>query len=235
MRLQKFIALSGVASRRKAEEFIKMGRVKVNGKIVDEMGIKVDPEVDRVSFDNKDINISGNMVYVVLNKPEGYVTTSSDQFNRPAVLDLIKGVSERIYPVGRLDYNTSGLLLLTNDGELTQKITHPSGHISKTYVCKIKGIITDEEMDRFKKGVDIGGYVTAPAKIKLIKKYKNNCSVRITIREGKNRQIRRMMDALGHPVIKLERISIGKIYLEDLQKGKWRYLTKEEKKYLKSL
>ncbi|MCT4565218.1 MAG: rRNA pseudouridine synthase [Maledivibacter sp.] len=235
MRLQKFIALSGVASRRKAEELIKMGRVKVNGKIVKEMGIKVDPEVDEVSFDNRSINISDNMVYILLNKPEGYVTTSSDQFNRPAVLDLIKGISERIYPVGRLDYNTSGLLLLTNDGDLTQKITHPSSHISKTYMCKIKGIITNDEMDRFRKGLDIGGYVTAPAKIKLVKKYQNNCSVKITIHEGKNRQIRRMMDAVGHPVIKLERISIGKINIEDLQRGKWRYLTKDEKKYLKSL
>lgn len=235
MRLQKYMALAGIASRRGAEELIKMGRVKVNGEIVTEMGIKVNPEIDTISFDNRDIKLSDNKVYVLLNKPEGYVTTAKDQFGRPTVLDLVKGIRERIYPVGRLDYNTSGLLLLTNDGELTHKITHPSSHIYKTYKCKIKGLITNKKMDEFKSGVDIGGYTTAPAQIKLLKKYKNNCLVKVIIHEGKNRQIRKMMEALGHPVITLERISIGKIDIEGLPKGKWRYLTKEEKEYLKSL
>ncbi|SHJ48211.1 pseudouridine synthase [Paramaledivibacter caminithermalis] len=235
MRLQKFISLAGVASRRKAEEYIKMGRVKVNGKIIKEMGVKINPEADRVSLDNRDIKILDNKIYIALNKPKGYITTSSDQFNRPTVLDLLKGVSERIYPVGRLDYNTSGLLLLTNDGELTHRITHPSSHIYKTYVSKIKGIISSKEMSRFEKGLNIGGYVTAPAKIELLKEYRNNCLVEIIIYEGKNRQIRRMMDVLGHPVITLKRISIGKIHIDNLPEGKWRYLTKEEIKYLKSL
>lgn len=235
MRLQKYIALAGIASRRKAEELIKMGRVQVNGKTVTEMGIKVNPEKDKISFDNKDVEISDDKVYAILNKPEGYVTTVKDQFGRPTVIDLVKGIKERIYPVGRLDYNTSGLLLLTNDGKLTHKITHPSSHIYKTYKCKIKGLITSKEMDKFEKGIDIGGYTTAPAQIRLLKNYKRNCLVKVTIHEGKNRQIRRMMEALGHPVIALERVSIGKIHIDNLQKGKWRYLTKEEKQYLRSL
>ncbi|WP_432664839.1 pseudouridine synthase [Wukongibacter baidiensis] len=235
MRLQKYIALAGVASRRKAEELISNGRVKVNGEVVTEMGIKVDPEADKVRVDDKEVHISLDKIYVLLNKPVGYVTTLSDEFNRPKVIDLLKEIKERVYPVGRLDYNTSGLLLLTNDGDLTHKITHPSSHIYKTYVCKIKGRITKKEMNLFRNGVDIGGYITAPAKIELLKQYQDNSLVKVIIHEGKNRQIRRMMEAIDHPVITLKRISIGNIELDDLHVGKWRYLTKKEVEYLKSL
>lgn len=235
MRLQKYIALAGVASRRRAEELISIGRVKVNGKVVTEMGIKVTPGLDKVLVDNKEVKISVDKIYILLNKPVGYVTTLSDEFNRPKVVDLLQEIKERVYPVGRLDYNTSGLLLLTNDGDLTHKITHPSSHIYKTYVCKIKGRITKKEMDTFRTGVDIDGYITAPAKIELLKQNKDSTLVKVIIYEGKNRQIRRMMEALGHPVITLKRISIGKIDLDNLQIGKWRYLTRKEVEYLRSL
>ena len=144
-------------------------------------------------------------------------------------------IKERVYPVGRLDYNSSGLLLLTNDGELTHKITHPSSHVYKTYVVKIKGNMTKKQINTFKTGVDIGGYTTAPADIEVLKQYKDNSLVKVTIHEGKNRQIRRMMDALDHPVITLKRISIGEINIDDLSKGKWRHLTKKEIQYLKAL
>lgn len=234
MRLQKFIALAGIASRRKAEEFIENGRVKVNGETVREMGIKVDPETDRVLVDDKEIFLETEKIYILLNKPVGYVTTLSDEFDRPKVIDLID-IKERVYPVGRLDYNSSGLLILTNDGELTHKITHPSSHVYKTYVVKIKGNITKKQINTFKTGVDIGGYTTAPADIEVLKQYKDNSLVKVTIHEGKNRQIRRMMDALDHPVITLKRVSIGEINIDDLPKGKWRHLTKEEIQYLKSL
>lgn len=234
MRLQKFIALAGVASRRKAEEFIENGRVKVNGETVREMGIKVDPESDSVFVDDKEIFLETEKIYILLNKPVGYVTTLSDEFDRPKVIDLID-IKERVYPVGRLDYNSSGLLLLTNDGELTHKITHPSSHVYKTYVVKIKGNMTKKQISTFKTGVDIGGYTTAPADIEVLKQYEDNSLVKVTIHEGKNRQIRRMMDALDHPVITLKRISIGEINIDDLSKGKWRHLTKKEIQYLKSL
>lgn len=235
MRLQKFIALAGVASRRRAEELIDKGRVKVNGKRVKEMGTKINPETDRVFVDDKEIKLSEERIYIILNKPVGYVTTLSDELDRPKVVDLVKEIKERIYPVGRLDYNTSGLLLLTNDGELTHKITHPSNHVYKIYTCKIGGIITKKEIEKFRSGIDIGGYVTAPAQIEILKKHRDSSLVKVLIHEGKNRQIRRMMEALNHPVIKLKRISIGKINLDNLPSGKWRYLTKEEIQYLKDL
>lgn len=234
MRLQKFIALAGVASRRKAEELIASGRVKVNGEIVKEMGVKVDPELNKVSVDDKEIYLETDKKYILLNKPVGYVTTLSDEFNRPKIIDLIE-IDERVYPVGRLDYNSSGLLLLTNDGDLTHKITHPSSHVFKSYVVKVKGHITKKEMNTFKNGVDIGGYITAPAQLELIKEHKDSSIVKVTIHEGKNRQIRRMMEVLDHPVITLKRISIGEINIDDLEKGKWRYLTQKEIEYLKSL
>ncbi len=235
MRLQKFIAKSGIASRRKAEELIKNGKIKVNDRIITEMGVKIDPQRDIIKYNNKRLSIENEKKYIILNKPEGYITTVSDQFGRPTVMDLIKDIKERVYPVGRLDYNTSGLLLLTNDGNLTHKITHPKSQIKKTYIAKIKGIISNSKMNRFKNGIDIGGYITAPAQIKLINK-KNGCSiVKIIIHEGKNRQIRRMMDKIGHPVLELKRVAIGKITLDNLPKGQWRYLTESEINYLKTV
>ncbi|QXM06061.1 pseudouridine synthase [Crassaminicella indica] len=234
MRLQKYIAHSGVASRRKAEELIKLGRVKVNNKVIKDMGVIVDPHKDIVSVDQKIIHLEKNKIYIMLNKPEGYVTTLSDEFNRPTVVDLIKNIQERIYPVGRLDYATSGLLIMTNDGDLSYRLTHPKHKIKKTYIAKIKGILNKKELACFQTGIDIGGYITAPAFIEVLKKERATSLVKVMIHEGKNRQIRRMFEKINHPVLQLKRIAIGKINLENLQKGKWRYLTETEIKYLKS-
>ncbi|WP_083238773.1 pseudouridine synthase [Caloranaerobacter ferrireducens] len=235
MRLQKYLAMCGVASRRKSEMLILQGRVKVNGKVVEELGYKIDPDIDIVLVDNKRIIKKENYIYIALNKPEGYITTVKDQFNRPTVLDLVKSIKERIYPIGRLDYDTSGLLLLTNDGDLTYKLTHPKHEIEKVYIAKIKGVPTEKELNKFRKGLKIDNYVTSKAKIEVLKKYNDYSIVKITIHEGKNRQIRKMCKKINHPVIKLKRIAIGKIELGNLKKGSWRYLSKEEISYLKEL
>lgn len=235
MRLQKYLAMCGVASRRKSEMLILQGRVKVNGKVIDELGYKINPNIDIVLVDNKQVIKKENNIYIALNKPEGYITTVKDQFNRPTVLDLVKGINERIYPIGRLDYDTSGLLLLTNDGDLTYKLTHPKHEIEKVYIAKIKGVPTEKELNEFRNGLKIDNYVTSKAKIKLLKKYNDYSIVKIIIHEGKNRQVRKMCKKINHPVIKLKRIAIGKIELGNLKKGNWRYLSKEEIEYLKGL
>ncbi|NLY43831.1 MAG: rRNA pseudouridine synthase [Clostridiaceae bacterium] len=236
IRLQKYIALSGITSRRKAEELILSGRVKVNNKIVQTLGEKVDINRDRVEVDGKHISIVKHNVYIILNKPVGYVTTVSDQFNRPTVLDLIKdGVKERVYPVGRLDYDTEGLLILTNDGDLTYKITHPRHNIQKVYIAVVEGIPTQKDLDKFRKGMKIDNYFTSPAQIKILQTMGGKSKLRITIHEGKNRQVRKMCESIGCPVIRLKRIAIGNISLGDLPSGKWRYLKKHEVNYLKNL
>ena len=235
IRLQKFLAEAGLGSRRKCEEIIITGRVKVNDIVVNELGTKVDPEKDIVKVDDKIIK-KRDKVYIVLNKPEGYITSVKDQFNRPTVLDLLRGVKERVFPVGRLDYNTSGLLILTNDGDLSYKITHPKHKVVKTYIALIKGIPDEADLERFRKGLKIEeDFITSPAEIEILKTYKNSSLVRIKIHEGRNRQIRKMCAAIGHPVMKLTRESIGKITLGGLKKGDWRYLTDEEIEYLKNL
>ena len=234
MRLQKFLADCGVASRRKSEELISSGRVKVNGKTVTKMGFKVEPETDSVCVDGKNIALERHKVYILLNKPKGYVTTVREQFNRKKVVDLIN-VPYRIFPVGRLDYNTSGFLILTNDGELTYKLTHPKFEVPKVYVAKIRGIPSRDKLNSFESGLKVENYVTAPAKIRVLKKLGKDCLVEITIQEGKNHQIRKMWDAIGHPVLELERIKMGKINIGDLEVGNWRYLTEQEVKYLKQL
>ena len=228
MRLQKFLAAAGVASRRKCEEYIKEGRVKVNGETVSEMGISVDEEKDTVEFDGKKVTTEEKKVYILLNKPVGYVTTAKDQFGRKTVLDLIEGVSERVYPVGRLDYDTEGLLLLTNDGELTFKLTHPKHRIEKTYIAHIEGVPSKEEMKRFREGLEIEDYVTSRAEIEMIGKKGNESVVKIVIGEGRNRQVRKMCACIGHEVKKLKRIKEGDIELGDLKCGQWRFLREEE-------
>lgn len=234
MRLQKFLATCGVASRRKSEELISSGRVKVNGNIIIEMGFKIDPDVDKVTVDNKQVSLEERKVYIMLNKPTGYVTTVSEQFNRNKVTDLVN-VPYRIFPVGRLDYNTSGLLILTNDGELTYRLTHPKFKVDKVYIAKVKGVPTKEEIKAFENGLKIENYITSPAKINIIKQINDNAVVEVTIREGRNRQVRKMCDAIGHPVIELKRIKMGRIHLGDLEVGNWRYFTEREVNYLKQL
>lgn len=234
MRLQKFIAACGVASRRKSEEIIKQGQIMVNDQVISEMGHTINPDKDIVKYKGKRIEIESKSIYILLNKPTGYITTVSEQFDRKKVTDLVD-LKERLFPVGRLDYNTSGLLILTNDGDLTYKLTHPKHKVEKTYIAKINGFPNKETMNKFENGLEIEDYITSPAKFKLLKKESGSSIVQITITEGRNRQIRKMCDAIGHPVIDLERIAIGKITLNNLPLGKWRYLNKDEVEYLKKL
>ncbi len=233
-RLQKFMASCGVASRRKCEEIITGGRVKVNDLMVTELGHKVDPEKDIVQVDNKIINIEENKVYIALNKPEGIVSTVKDEKERKTILDLVK-VKERIYPIGRLDYDTCGLIILTNDGDIYNKVIHPRQAINKVYLAILEGCPNEEEISKFCNGIDIEGYTTAKADLQINKRVGFNCRATITIHEGKNRQIRKMCDAIGHPVIALKRVSVGNILLGDMEKGSWRNLTEDEIKYLKNL
>ena len=231
MRLQKYLAECGIASRRKCEEYIIQGKVEVNGKIVTELGTKIDFEKDKIKFNNKEIKPEKKHVYILLNKPIGYVTTADDQFGRDTVLDLVK-VKERIVPVGRLDMYTSGALILTNDGDFLYKVTHPKHEINKTYNATLKGIIQNDEVERLKKGVKIEDYTTKPAKVKILKTdtEKDISRIEITIHEGKNRQVRKMCEAIGRNVIALHRSKIGSINVKDLPLGKWRYLTSKEVK-----
>ncbi|AWI05205.1 pseudouridine synthase [Clostridium drakei] len=226
-RLQKYMAACGIASRRKCEEIILQARVKVNGKIVNELGAKIDEEKDLVTLDGKLIKKEKNKVYIALNKPKGYVSTVKDERGRKTILDLVD-VTERIYPIGRLDYDTSGLILLTNDGDIYNKIIHPKQEKNKIYIALIKGIPTENDIKKFEKGINIDGYVTAPAKFKIVKKFKDYCEVEIIIHEGRNRQIRKMCDFINHQVLELKRLQIGDIKLGNLPLGKWRYLNTKE-------
>lgn len=234
-RLQKYLAECGIASRRKCEELINSGFIKVNGEIVTEMGMKIDTEKDVIKYKDKTVGKCEDKVYIMLNKPTGYVTTTKEQFNRKKVTDLIEGKGRRVYPVGRLDYNTSGLLILTNDGELAFKLTHPAHNVDKTYIAQVEGIPGEKELDRLRKGIVIEGYKTSPAEVEMIAK-KDNCSViRITIHEGRNRQVRKMFGSIGHDVKKLKRVAIGELSLGNLKKGEWRYLSEGEVQVLKEL
>ncbi|MGL4656109.1 MAG: pseudouridine synthase [Sarcina sp.] len=233
-RLQKYMARCGVASRRKCEEIILSGAVKVNDISINELGTKVDSTIDVVKVNDKIITLEENKVYIMLNKPEGYITSNNDEKDRKTILDLVK-VQERIYPIGRLDYDTSGLLFLTNDGDIYNKIIHPRKNIDKTYIAKVKGIFTEEEMNKFRTGVDIGGYITSDAKIKTLQVFSGASLVEIKIHEGKNRQVRKMCSALNHEVITLKRVAIGKLNINELEKGQWRHMTPHEVDYLNNL
>ena len=233
IRLQKFLAEAGIASRRKAEEYIMQGRVKVNNKVVSELGTKIIPDKDIILFDDNEVKNKTKNVYILLNKPIGYVTTAKDQFNRDTALDLVK-VKERLVPVGRLDMYTSGALLLSNDGDFVYKITHPKHEIDKTYTVTLIGIATNEEVESLRQGVKIDDYVTKPAKVKILKTdvEKNISRLEITIHEGKNRQVRKMCEAIGKKVKALHRSKIGNISVKDLKIGQWKYLNEKEVDYL---
>ena len=222
IRINKFIAGAGVCSRRNADEIILQGRVKINGQVVTDLSTRVSNK-DKVQIDNKEIKLEKNKLYIMLNKPTGYVTTSKEQFKRPSVIDLIK-VEERIFPVGRLDMDSEGLLLLTNDGDFTNKIIHPTKHVSKQYEVVLKEEITSQAIEKLEKGIDIGGYITRPAKVKKI----NKNVILITIKEGKNRQIRKMCEAVDNKVVTLKRVQIGELKLGDLKTGEYRSLTSED-------
>ncbi len=234
MRLQKYLASCGVASRRKCEQFILEGKISVNGQVVQTLGTQVN-EDDEVFYNNKRVCLEEEYVYYMLNKPTGYVTTVKDEKQRETVLDLMQGVKTRIFPVGRLDYNTSGLLLLTNDGSLTYGLTHPKHHVGKTYEVKLSGKVSERSLEMLRKGVMIEHRKTHPAEVEVIKYNEKHTWIKITIHEGRNRQIRKMCEAVGYPVVQLKRVSVGKIQLGTLKLGEYRTLTKEEVDYLKSI
>ena len=230
MRLQKYLANCGIASRRKCEELILNGKVEVNGKVITELGTKITPDTDEIKYNEKKKKNEEEKVYILLNKPIGYVTTAKEQFGRDMVLDLIK-INKRIVPVGRLDMYTSGALILTNDGDLVNKLTHPKNEINKTYNVTISGKITKQEVELLRNGVEIdNGYITKPAEVKILKidEEKNISRIQIIIHEGKNRQIRKMCVAIGKKVLALHRSKIGNIDVKNLKIGEWRHLTEKE-------
>lgn len=221
IRLQKFLASAGVCSRRKAEIYISAGRVSVDGHIVSELGTKIDPANSSVTVDGKLIKEQSSKVYYLLNKPAGFVTTLSDPQGRPVVTSLLKDVKERVFPVGRLDFDTVGALLLTNDGDLAQKIQHPSFETFKTYEATVKGIPTNDKLDKLEKGIVIDNKRTAPAKINTVFQRNSKTVVRLTIHEGRKHQVKKMLGAIGHPVTHLKRTAYGKLKLGKLASGKY--------------
>lgn len=234
MRLQKYLASCGVASRRKCESYILEGRVTVNGEVINTLGTKVEPG-DEVCFCGKKVELQEDYVYYMLNKPVGYVTTVQDEKQRQTVLDLIQDDEHRVFPVGRLDFNTSGLLLLTNDGELTYELTHPKHHVNKCYEVKVKGSLAKAAQHALRTGVMLEGKKTYPAELKIIREGEKSTLFHLTIHEGRNRQVRRMCEAVGYPVMSLKRISVGKLTLGDLELGAYRSLTPKEINYLKQM
>lgn len=233
VRLQKYIAMCGEASRRASEELIAAGKVKVNGCVITELGTKVEIGADTVVLNGKVIKPQNKKYYIMLNKPEGYVSTVSDQFDRPTVIDLLdEEIKTRIFPVGRLDYDTQGLLLLTNDGDFTYKVTHPKFQMNKTYIVTINGGISIKGLQALRRGVVIDGFKTSPAEVDMLSCEKGVTVLKMTIHEGKNRQVRKMIEAVGSKVSKLQRISIGNVELGNLPLGRWRYLTAHEIHYL---
>ena len=235
VRLQKLIAGTGIASRRKSETLIAAGRVTVNGRVVTELGTRVDPERDHVKVDGKHLSAAQPFVYLVLNKPRNVMSTLDDPGGRTTVKDYLRGVSVRVFPVGRLDFDSEGLMLLTNNGELAQALLHPRYHVVKTYLIKVKGVLTDEEIRRLEQGVRLEDGMTSPASVRKIRKAEQNSWLEVSIREGRKHQVRRMLDSVGHPVIKLIRVRMGPLALGDLEPGEFRYLTDREANSLREL
>jgi len=231
-RLQKILSEMGITSRRKAEDLIFEGRVTVNGRIAT-IGTKADPVKDHIKVDGKLLIRPEPKVYIMFNKPKNVVISLHDPEGRPTVKDFLKGVKYRVFPVGRLDYDSEGLLLLTNDGDFAHAVLHPSKKISKTYLVKVKGILDEEEIEKLKSGVRLRDGMTLPAKVKKIKRTENNSWLEMTIYEGKKRQIRRMLEKTGHDVLKLKRIRVDGLELGKLEPGTFRYLTPEERDKIK--
>ena len=234
MRLQKFLANSGICSRRSAEKLITDGKIQINGIIVTELGTKINPDIDTVLYNGKEVKPVNKHIYILLNKPIGCVTTVKEQFGRPTVIDLVKGIDAKLLPVGRLDMYTSGALILTNDGDFIYKVTHPKNEVEKTYNATVRGIVTREDIEKLEKGVEIEDYTSGKAKAKILKtdELKNFSRIQITIHEGKNREVRKICEAIGKPVIALHRARIGNIDVKDLKLGTWRHLRENEIKSL---
>jgi len=233
MRINQYIASAGVTSRRKADDMISEGRVRVNGKVLENPGYHVQ-DGDVIEVDGNRITPAQKKVYYLLNKPVGYVTSTADKEGRPLVTDLVPD-SVRVFPVGRLDCNTSGLLILTNDGDLSNKLMHPSHEFPKRYLVRANGIVTLADAKKLESGVDIGGFVTSPAEVHLVRHDRNSTIAEITIHEGKNRQVRRMFKAIGHPVLELCRTGLGDLTIGRLANGQCRKLSPAEVEYLKKI
>ncbi|HIJ79250.1 MAG: rRNA pseudouridine synthase [Desulfobulbaceae bacterium] len=227
-RLQKILAKAGIASRRNAEELIRQGKVAVDGKVVTEMGFRVDPTRQKITFDGKPISVEEEKIYLLLNKPKGYVTTLSDPQGRPIITALLKGIKARVFPVGRLDFDTEGALILTNDGDFAQRILHPSFEIKRTYLATVAGHPSEEKLHLLEKGIEIEGKKTWPAKIRIVEKNHKSTTIETTIHEGRKRQVRLMFQAIGHRVLHLKRIAYGNLKLGSLPTGEYRYLTPVE-------
>lgn len=223
-RLQKILAKAGIASRRKAEELIREGRVKVDGTVVTEMGLKVDPDIQRIECDSIPVSSQERKIYILLHKPAGYLSTVHDPRGRPVVTDLLQNVGERVYPVGRLDLDTEGALLLTNDGELAQKILHPSHEVKKTYLATVKGQPGTKKLQALSRGITLEGRKTWPADIMVLHAESHTTTIKIVIHEGRKRQVRKMFAAVGHPVVQLKRTAYGQLELGELAPGKYRFL-----------
>lgn len=230
VRLQKFLAQCGIASRRRAEELIRAGRVEVDGRQVTEMGAKIDPQTQTVRCDGKTVSLPDELIYVLLNKPRGYVTTLSDPQGRPVVTSLLKDIPVRLFPVGRLDLDTEGALILTNDGTLAQTIQHPSHETEKTYEALVEGLPQRNGLQQLERGILLEGSQTAPSKIAVKKTFSNQTLLHITIHEGRKRQVRKMLSFIGHPVIRLKRIAYGRLLLADLPIGHYRILNPKDLK-----
>lgn len=235
MRLQKYMALCGVASRRASEEMIAAGHVCVNGRTVTEMGVQVDEERDRVTVDGAPIRLEEEKHYLAYYKPVGEVTTVSDPEGRATVMDKFRDYPVRLYPVGRLDYDSEGLLLLTNDGDMMNSLLHPSHEVNKTYLARVSSRLEDESVRRLRQGVTLDGRLTSPAQVRVVRYETFDTVVLVTIHEGRYRQVRRMFEAVGHQVISLRRVGFGPIQLGDLPRGQWRRLTDAEVRRLKEL
>jgi len=235
MRLQKYLAMSGVASRRASEKLIAEGHVAVNGQVITEMGVQVDETADRVTVDGEPVFIEEEKHYLAYYKPVGEVTTVSDPEGRATVMDKFRDYPVRLYPVGRLDFDSEGLLLLTNDGDMMQRLLHPSHEVEKAYLAKVSNHVPEEALRRLRSGVELDGRLTSPASVRLIRYEAFDTVVLVTIHEGRNRQVRRMFEAVGHQVVSLKRVGFGPISLGDLPRGQWRQLTPVEIRKLKEL
>ena len=228
IRLNKFLAQAGVASRREVDKMIAEGRIKVNGQVVQVLGHKIDDEKDRVEVDGRRVEREEGLVYLMLNKPQGYLVTLKDNFQRPTIQQLLPSLKQRIFPVGRLDYDSSGLLLMMNDGELAYRLTHPRFKVPKVYLAKVMGEPDPSELARLEKGIYLDGKKTAPAQIAQVKSDPKKSLFKIEIFEGRKREVKRMFQAIGHKVLHLQRIGFGSLRLGSLKAGKWRYLTRKE-------
>lgn len=234
MRLNRYIAQAGVSSRRKADALTANGNVKVNGAVIRELGYDV-KESDIVEVNGIVVKPVESNIYIMMNKPKGFITSLKDEKGRPVVTDLVTDIEERLFPIGRLDFDTSGMLLLTNDGSLANRLMHPAHKVAKTYRARVFGIVSKDRLAHLREGVDIGGFVTQPAEVELIKQSDRFAIVEIKIREGKNRQVRKMFKAVGNTVLELERTAIGELYMGRLLEGHYRKLNKDEVEYLKEL